>query len=160
MKRKQKIEYLVPASLLIAMTFIVILQIVFRYFFRSPLSWPEEIARWCLVWITFGGQSHSFKNGGLISVDYFVNRFFQKYRRILDKAVNLLVILFYIFLIISGALYTIRMIQSHQYTSVVRAPVAVANISVFIGGLIFLLDRLRDQFIRRDISSSKDKLID
>lgn len=45
-------EYLI-ALFLIAITFVMLLQIVMRYVFQHSLSWPEEFSRYCFVYITF-----------------------------------------------------------------------------------------------------------
>ena len=45
-------EYLI-AILLILLTVIMLLQIVMRYVFSHSLSWPEELCRYCFVYITF-----------------------------------------------------------------------------------------------------------
>ncbi len=61
---------------LILMVLVVVLQVIFRYF-GNPLSWPEEVARWTMIWVTFAGASYAFKNGGLIRVEFFVNKYFK-----------------------------------------------------------------------------------
>ena len=42
-------EYLI-ALFLIAITFVMLLQIVMRYVFQHSLSWPEEFSRYCFVY--------------------------------------------------------------------------------------------------------------
>jgi len=41
----------------IAMTAIIFLQVIFRYFLLQSLSWSEEVARYLFVWLTFLGAS-------------------------------------------------------------------------------------------------------
>lgn len=52
----------------------VVLQIVSRYVFNSPLSWTEEIARLCMVWMTFLGGAYliSMTKNGHIIVDALI----------------------------------------------------------------------------------------
>ena len=35
------------------MTLVILLQVFFRYVLNAPLSWPEEAARYLMVWMTF-----------------------------------------------------------------------------------------------------------
>src|SRR5665648_823686 len=82
-KDKLTIDFLLPAVLMITMVIVVFTQIIFRLM-RNPLSWPDELSRWLLIWITFAGTSYCFKNGGLISVDFFVNKYFKESKRYFD----------------------------------------------------------------------------
>lgn len=41
--------------LVITVTVVVLLQITFRFFLNSPLSWSGELATYILVWLTFLG---------------------------------------------------------------------------------------------------------
>lgn len=44
--------------------------VLFRYGFDAPLSWPEELSRFALVWLTFLGASMAAKRQGHIVVDF------------------------------------------------------------------------------------------
>jgi TRAP-type transport system small permease protein len=50
--------------LLVAMTAVVLLQVIFRYFFAQPLSWTEELARYFFVWICLVGSALSVHKAG------------------------------------------------------------------------------------------------
>jgi len=58
--------------LVAAMAIVILMQVVFRYFFHSPLSWSEELARFSMIWITFFGASIAFKENSLSRVDLVV----------------------------------------------------------------------------------------
>ena len=58
--------------LVAAMAIVILMQVVFRYFFHSPLSWSEELARFSMIWITFFGASIAFKENSLSRVDLLV----------------------------------------------------------------------------------------
>lgn len=48
-----RLEEYACVALLLLMSFVVLAQVIFRYIFAVPLSWTEELARYCLVWLTF-----------------------------------------------------------------------------------------------------------
>ena len=48
-----RIEEYVCVALLAVMSVAVLGQVLFRYVFAVPLSWTEELARYCLIWLTF-----------------------------------------------------------------------------------------------------------
>lgn len=51
---------------LAAITLVILLQVFYRYVLNSPLSWPEEAARYVMVWMTFpaAGTPSSFYSIG------------------------------------------------------------------------------------------------
>ena len=57
--------------LMVAMTFAVFLQVVFRYALDAPLGWSEEFARFVFVWLTFMGAASLTRLGQHIRVDAF-----------------------------------------------------------------------------------------
>ncbi len=50
----------VSLSALVAMVFVIVLQVAARYVFRRPVGWTEEIAIATMVWITFFGSFLAF----------------------------------------------------------------------------------------------------
>ena len=53
----QKATEFFTAILLSAVVIVVILQVLGRYVFEISLSWPEELARYLLVWLVFIGAA-------------------------------------------------------------------------------------------------------
>jgi TRAP-type C4-dicarboxylate transport system permease large subunit len=52
-----KLERLVIAGLMAAITILTLAQVFWRYILELPLQWSEEIARYCFVWVTFLGAA-------------------------------------------------------------------------------------------------------
>ena len=61
-------EYLM-AVLLIALTLVMLLQIVMRYVFHHALSWPEELCRYCFVYITFFTLGFCIRRNSMLRLD-------------------------------------------------------------------------------------------
>ena len=51
------------------MTLCIFLQVIFRYVFKSPLTWSEEIARYLFIWMTFIGAYSGARQGKHIGVE-------------------------------------------------------------------------------------------
>lgn len=124
---------------LILMVLVVVLQVIFRYF-GNPLSWPEEVARWTMIWVTFAGASYAFKNGGLIRVEFFVNKYFkpgaQKVINIIDMA--LLAVTFG-YLLYSSVLYMMLTIKKHQVYNVTQMPYAAIVAALALSGVLCVI---------------------
>ena len=140
MKSKiQKFELWRGGVVLILMVLVVVLQVIFRYF-GNPLSWPEEVARWTMIWVTFAGASYAFKNGGLIRVEFFVNKYFkpgaQKVINIIDMA--LLAVTFG-YLLYSSVLYMMLTIKKHQVYNVTQMPYAAIVAALALSGVLCVI---------------------
>lgn len=140
MKSKiQKFELWLGGVVLILMVMVVVLQVIFRYF-GNPLSWPEEVARWTMIWVTFAGASYAFKNGGLIRVEFFVNKYFkpgaQKVINIIDMA--LLAVTFG-YLLYSSVLYMMLTIKKHQVYNVTQMPYAAIVAALALSGVLCVI---------------------
>lgn len=124
---------------LILMVLVVVLQVIFRYF-GNPLSWSEEVARWTMIWVTFAGASYAFKNGGLIRVEFFVNKYFkpgaQKVINIIDMA--LLAVTFG-YLLYSSVLYMMLTIKKHQVYNVTQMPYAAIVAALALSGVLCVI---------------------
>ncbi len=140
MKSKiQKFELWLGGVVLILMVLVVVLQVIFRYF-GNPLSWPEEVARWTMIWVTFAGASYAYKNGGLIRVEFFVNKYFkpgaQKVINIIDMA--LLAVTFG-YLLYSSVLYMMLTIKKHQVYNVTQMPYAAIVAALALSGVLCVI---------------------
>ena len=78
--------------LLIAMTAIVLIQIVFRYVLNDSLIWTEEISKTMMVWGAFLVAPWAYRNGANVSIQMFADELPITLRRMLHLALNLLVI--------------------------------------------------------------------
>lgn len=78
--------------LLMAMTAIVLVQIVFRYVFNSSLVWSEEVAKALMVWSAFLVAPWGYRMGANVAIEMFVDPFSRRVRRALGLALNLLVL--------------------------------------------------------------------
>ena len=68
-KRLGAIVESVAAVLLAVVVVIVLVQVFGRYILRISLSWPEELARYVLVWLTFFGVAAAAATRSQIVVD-------------------------------------------------------------------------------------------
>lgn len=65
----------------LALTLIMMAQVILRYFFNSPIFWAEEIAGQFLVFMTVFGISHITKIKEHISIDFLLAFMSEKINR-------------------------------------------------------------------------------
>jgi len=74
----------VAAVLLAVVVVIVLVQVVGRYILQISLSWPEELARYVLVWLMFFGVAAAAGSRSQIVVDTLLELVSPRIRRVLE----------------------------------------------------------------------------
>ncbi|GGU15906.1 TRAP transporter small permease [Nocardioides albus] len=88
---------------LLATLLIVLWQVFSRELLSNSPSWSEESARILLVWIGFLGATIGFREGAHIAVTFLVDRFPATLQSVIDRAVQVLLMFFGLFLIVQGS---------------------------------------------------------
>lgn len=57
---------IVAIAVMVAVT---ILQVICRYGFNNALAWPDEAARFCMLWMTALMAPTAFRRGGFVAID-------------------------------------------------------------------------------------------
>lgn len=51
------------------MVLAILIQVVFRYVLNNALPWPDEAARFCMLWMTGLMAPTAFRRGGFVAID-------------------------------------------------------------------------------------------
>ncbi|GAA1589870.1 TRAP transporter small permease [Leucobacter aridicollis] len=115
------------SSLALVATFsLVLLQVVSRYVFHSPLTWTEELARFSLVWLAFLGAGFVMARRQHIAVDILAKALGKVGERIVNGIAIVVV------LIVSGVL-AVAGAQFAVLASAIKAPATQLPMSVVYG---------------------------
>ncbi len=79
---------------MMAMSAVVVAAVIWRYFFDSPLTWTEELARFLLIFVCFVGAIPIITRGGFGQVESLLRKLSAEKRRYADLAIRLLSVLF------------------------------------------------------------------
>jgi TRAP-type C4-dicarboxylate transport system permease small subunit len=60
------------ASAVALMVFIIMLQVIFRYLLDASLAWPEEGARFLMLWMTGLMAPSALRRGGFVSINILI----------------------------------------------------------------------------------------
>lgn len=115
------------------MTLFVVVQVIARYLFHSPLSWTEEFSRIMFFWITFVGAAIALRTDQHITVTAFVNILPARIRLLINIIVRLLTIPFVIIVSYGGIKISWSMKASS--TPALRISLAWFYVPVAIGGI-------------------------
>ena len=79
---------------LIILTCIMMLQVIMRFVFHSPLSWAEEACRYCFVYSVMLATAYCIRKGRMLRVDVVINLFPPVIAKLLDLIAQIMAILF------------------------------------------------------------------
>lgn len=131
----------VVVGLLTAICITLMLQVVMRYVFNSPLAWSEELARYLFIWLTFLGAALAYRLRAHIAVDilaeYLDRRVGVVPARVLRGAIRGVVLLFLIALLVGGV--TLVQETTGQITPGLRISMAWVYLAIPVGCLIMIL---------------------
>lgn len=87
------LEEILSAILFVIMFGILIAQIIYRQILNSPLVWSEELAILLFVYIGLLGISMGIKKKQHVYIDFLYKKFPEKFRKIADVFINVVVFL-------------------------------------------------------------------
>jgi TRAP-type C4-dicarboxylate transport system permease small subunit len=151
----KRFENKLISLLLGALSFIMFLQVLFRYVFNNSLSWSEELAKFIFIWITFLGAAICFRDRIHLKVDFLVSKLPDKYRVLLEITNTLLITVFSGIMSIIGFLWVINVSGTLSpaiglpLNIVFYAAYPVSAVFTFIYGLFRLKKEINEFKLRK-----------
>lgn len=65
-----------------AITVVMSIQVIMRYLVGQALPWPEELSRYCYIWITFLSIGLTIRTGSYFRVTALLIYFLKNYIRL------------------------------------------------------------------------------
>ncbi len=140
--------------LLAAMSLIIFINVLGRYFIGQALPWAEEVARHMMIWLTFLGAGPVLRYGGHIAVENLQDSLPRAWAIALRALIALLLLAFFVFLVRWGLLYVER--TQYQTTAATQISFAYIYAAMPVGGLFLILHFLfivRDYVLERRFAS-------
>ena len=132
------LDAIITGVTLTACVFLVNLNVIMRYFLKSPLQWSEEVVTGLFVWTVFIGSAYAYRKHAHLGVDIVVNLMHGKTRAVVQDIVSVLELLILIMLTVISAQYAwnllfVRGVYKPAVTDVLRMPKIYTGIAVPIG---------------------------
>jgi TRAP-type transport system small permease protein len=135
-----KTAELIGAFLMALICFTVFIGVLFRYILNSPLGWIEEVARYCLVLVTYFGAYLALRRSQHMTIDLFYNQFSKKNQRLISIAGLLIIMPFFVALSITGYQYSVAFID--QRTPFLGIPYGFIYLILPVTGILFIIATL------------------
>jgi TRAP-type C4-dicarboxylate transport system permease small subunit len=109
---------------------ITVAQVVTRYGFNHPLTWPEELCTLLLVWMTFVGASLLLKKEAHIEIDFFAKLLPLPAQKVI--ALLNIVLMFGFLAVAAWGAWKLQFFQSRHYSVALGIPKNFFSMPVLI----------------------------
>ncbi|MGM0874569.1 MAG: TRAP transporter small permease [Bacillota bacterium] len=120
-------------SLSFVMVVVIFLQVFMRYVMTNSLSWSEELARYCFIWLIYIGISYAVKYHRHIKVDAALLLFKDKTKIYFSILSNLLFLIFCVYVVIYGYGIASQLLSFGQTTPALHIPTGVVYLAPPVG---------------------------
>ena len=120
------------------LTISVFAQVIFRFVLKSSLAWTEELAIYCLVWLTILGAAYAMSLKAHIGVTFFTDLFPLRIRQGFFILATLASIVFYFILIIQG--YDLMNQGMKQLSPVLAIPMGYIYAVIPVSGFLLVVN--------------------
>ena len=128
---------LLSRAAVVAMTALVLVQVVLRYVLNVPLVWVEEVTVFLMIWMAFMGAAIGVRRGAHIAMSILVDRLPTRVARALFYASTLAIIAFSAVVAWQGTLLALSV--GGQRSAALGVPMGIPYIIVPLGALLIIL---------------------
>lgn len=145
----KNLDAVITAITLTLCVILVNVNVVMRYFLKSPLQWSEEIVTSLFVWTVFIGSAYAHRKHSHLGVDIVVNLIKGKPKAAVQRIIALIELVILVMLTVISAQYVYNLIYVRgalklALTDVLRIPMWYTGIAVPIGFGLSTVFSVRD----------------
>lgn len=112
-------------------------QVITRFILKNPSTLTEEILRYLLVWTTMVGGAYAYGRRKHLSINILTKKLPFTGQKILDIAVQAIVIVFSIIVMIVGDMRLVET-TSNQISAALHLPMPFVYASILVGGILII----------------------
>lgn len=129
------LEETICVCLMSFMTVIIFIQVVMRYVMHNSLSWSEELARYCFIWLIYIGVAYGCKLMKHIKIDAALHLFPEKIRPYI--VITGEVPVFAVYIVVTGVELTYKQWEFGKISPALGLPLQFINAAPVVGfGLV------------------------
>lgn len=133
--------------LLVAISVVMMAQVIMRYFFRQSMSWPEEFCRFCFVYSGFLSMGYCVRKGKMLKVDILVTFFPKFLQRVLDLVGRVITLLFFAYLSFYAYQATMNSYKGGMTSPAMEIPMWIIYAAVLIGSVLGFIRQIEDLYL-------------
>ena len=125
----ENIERVILLVLLVVMSVVIVLQVFMRYVMENSLTWSEELARFCFVWLIYIGISYGVKKAKHIRVEALLSVFKRKGK----YALNMIAYVLFLFFAIYATYYGFSIYSAIKGTGQLAPSLGISMSIMYLG---------------------------
>ena len=126
--------------LFVILIFACIAQVFFRFVLNNSLSWTEELARYCFIWMHMIGASLLIEASGHATVTVILDLMHGAVRKVFDILIELIILFNGVVMLHSG--WVLSYSSRNNLSTAMSVPMWMINSSVAVGGLLLVFQAL------------------
>ena len=137
---KQGLDRLLAVVCIVDFIMMVLLttyQVIVRYFFKSPSSISEVLARYCFVWLILLSATYVFGQKDHICITFLKDKLTGNGKKMMESLGEVVVILFSALILVYGGIMITAM-NMLQYDSILKIPTGVVYSIIPICGVLII----------------------
>jgi len=142
-----RITAFMAGTILAAMTILVFLTVIYRYFLLAPISWGEEMARFLFIALSLLGAALAMKDRSHFTITILTDKFPAAVRTGLEVVVALGATA--LLGVVIGKGWSLTLLNRNQISPALGVPMSVAYLPVPLGATLMLLFLWMDLLLRR-----------
>lgn len=115
---------------------VTLIQVVSRFIFKNPIPWGQDIVRLSFIYLVFWGGAYCVKEKGHLNIDMLLTALKVKQRYILEIIINLVLVVFFGFIVYYGFKFTQSGIS--QKAPYLDIPMSLYYVSLPSAGLLMI----------------------
>ena len=123
-------------ALFIVLIIACVLQVFFRFVLNNSLTWTEELARYCFVWMHMIGASLLIETRGHATVTVVLDLLHGTVRKIVDILIELIIFFNGSVMLYAGLKLAVS--TRNNLSTAMSVPMWVINSSVAVGGILLM----------------------
>ncbi len=139
-------EELLLGIFTVIMVIVTAAQVFMRYALDNSLTWSEELARYCFIWLVYLGISYGVKKQRHIKVDAVFLLLKDNGKIVLSMVGNLLFLAFAVFVLIYGYDIAIKLLTWGQLSPSLHLPVGLVYLAGPVGMGLTMIRLLQQLF--------------
>ena len=144
----ERLEEAMITTLLTVMSVVILLQVFMRYAMGASLSWSEELARYCFVWMVYIGISYAVRKNRHLSVDAINLLFKERGRFVISIVSDLLFLVFAVIISYNGWQVVQRVAKSGQSSASIEVPMWVVYAAMPTGFALICFRLLQNLHVK------------
>ena len=126
--------------LFVILIFACVAQVFFRFVLNNSLSWTEELARYCFIWMHMIGASLLIEANGHATVTVILDLMHEAVRKVFDILIELIILFNGVVMLHSG--WVLSYSSRNNLSTAMSVPMWMINSSVAVGGLLLVFQAL------------------